>query len=300
MTLRTEPVVFWQTPLDTADHHAQLTRTGQLLARWPPAPFEETATDCVRVGDEYWIWQPGVGGIQFYLDRPEFFAFPSTHVDRAWFEHLVSRSWLPAVYHLWGRQVLHASAVVSTTTRRVIAFVGPSCAGKSTMAYGLGQRPDWSVVCDDTLAFSFEPVETGRGLTLHKLQNDARLRPATASYYGKLGATQELLEWPDGPLDFTGVYFLSGNPAHPRPVTITAVGAATSYRRLLEQAHALTLELPEHNQRLMRDYLELAARIPAFQLEYRHGFDVIEDVFDAVAHHARALDSSVRAPRSPL
>ena len=60
---------------------------------------------------------------------------------------------MPAVYQVWGRQVLHASAVAQNGTGRVLGFTGPSGAGKSTIAYGLGQRAGWAHVADDTLAF---------------------------------------------------------------------------------------------------------------------------------------------------
>jgi hypothetical protein len=58
--------------------------------------------------------------------------------------------------------------------------------------------------------------------------------------------------------------------------------AAASYLRLLEQAHAFSMALPEHNQRLMRDYLALATQVPAARLAYRRSFDALDAVFDAV------------------
>jgi hypothetical protein len=52
--------------------------------------------------------------------------------------------------------------------------------------------------------------------------------------------------------------------------------------------HAVTLKLAKHNQQLMRDYLELAARIPVFRLTYRRSFEGIEEVFDALEDHLRS------------
>src|SRR5215211_4151038 len=173
----TDPVVEWQAGNDSAAHHAWLSTHGELLARWPPAPFEETATDCFRIGEEYWVWQPGIGGISFFEDRPRLVAFPSAEVDPAWFNHLVTRSWLPAVYQIWGRQVLHASAVARSADGSAVAFAGPSHAGKSTMAYGLGRRSGWSLVSDDTLAFSSGTPAGAAQISVHRLRNDARLRP---------------------------------------------------------------------------------------------------------------------------
>ena len=40
------------------------------------------------------------------------------------------------------------------TTGDAVAFTGPTHAGKSTTAYGVGRREGWRPICDDTLAFS--------------------------------------------------------------------------------------------------------------------------------------------------
>lgn len=66
--------------------------------------------------------------------------------------------------------------------------------------------------------------------------------------------------------------------------------AAETCLLLLEQAHALTLKIPEHNQRLMRDYLDLAAAVSAFRLAYRKSFDAIEEIFDTIESHVAAAE----------
>ena len=277
----TQPVAHWRGPVDSRARHVELVETGALLSRWEPAPLEPAPTDCFKVGGEYWIWQPGVGGIQFFPDQPEFFAFPAEQGDPAWFEYVVTRSWLPAVYQVWGRQVLHASAVAREDTGEVIVFAGPSHAGKSTLAYGLSRRAGWRHLGDDTLAFS-----CGDGsLELHPLPNEARLRPATASHFGHAGGT-EPLGWPNSYLRMARVYFVRGEESLPSPVTIEPLKVAESYRLLLEQAHAFAMTIPEYNQRLMRDYLELATRVPGSRLVYRKSFDSLDTVFDAIEHPA--------------
>lgn len=287
----TEPVVELQAGVDSVLRHGQLVEQGELLAVWPPAPFEATATECFQVGEEYWIWQRGVGGIRFFPDRPAFVAFPSSEVDPLWFDRLVRRSWLPTVYQVWGRQVLHASGVACASTGRVIAFVGPTCAGKSTLAYGLAQRPRWTAVCDDTLAFSCGDDADKRAIRLHPLKNDARLRPATAAYYGKPGAVEESFDWPARPLQLGVVYFLEADPNAPRAAQFTKLSAPAGYTRLLAQAHALTLSIAKHNQRLMRDYLSLAATVPLFQLTYRKSFETFEEILDKIEEHAAEVRS---------
>jgi hypothetical protein len=280
-----EPTIEWREDGDPAARHDRLRSEGELLGTWPPAPFERTATDCFRVGDAYWIWQPEVGGIQFFANRRSFSAFPWPGGDVHWFRYLIQRSWLPAVYYIWGRQVLHASAA-ARSDGSVVAFSGPSCAGKSTMAYGLARRPGWAAVSDDTLAFSCVDGPRGSDISLHPLRNDTRLRPATAVYYGRSGAVQESLEWPAQSLALGVVYFLEGDSALDSAVRFERLKAAEAYPLLLGQAHALTLKIAEHNHRLMRDYLTLASSVPVYRLTYQKSFDVMGQLLDAVEHHA--------------
>jgi len=281
-----------------AAHYAWLLRHGDLLARWPAAPFEISHTDCFAFDGEYWIWQPGIGGIRFAAERAEVTAFSTRDVDPAWFTYLVTRSWLPPVYQVWGRQVLHASAVVHEASGGVVAFAGPSGAGKSTVAYGLAQRAGWRQVCDDTLAFSSANHDRpNASVTLHPLDNDARLRPATAAYFGMSDRPHERVRWPSQPLRLQRVYFLE--PAADEALAgrthhVTALRPGEAYRKLLQQAHAFTLAVPSHNQRLMRDYLAVAASVPAYRLTYRKSFDVIEEIFDTVDSGASACATVAR------
>lgn len=273
----TEPSVEWRLGTDCAAYYEWLVEHGELLVTWPPNPFEDTATECFRVGQDYCIWQPGVGGIRFPENRPQFTAFPFPGIDPDSFKYLIARSWLPAVYQVWGRQVLHASAVASTQSGDVIAFAGATQAGKSTMAYGLAQRAGWQLVCDDTLSFSSDES----GINLHPLPNESRLRPLSAAHYGRTEIAEPVV-WPARPLHLRAAFFLVGDSNNTLPVTITRLKAAESYPLLLGQAFALTLKLPKHNQQLMRDYLDLTASVPVFRLAYRKSFDVMDEIFDVL------------------
>jgi hypothetical protein len=274
----TEPRVEWHRGTDSERHYQYLVNGAELLTRWEPAPFERTATDCFRLGSEFWIWQPGVGGIRFRGDDPAFTAYPSETVDPAWFEHLIERSWMPAVYQVWGRQVLHASAVARKNTGQVLGFTGPSGAGKSTIAYGLGQRDGWAHVADDTLAFS---VDAGR-ILLHPLKNDARLRPATAAYHGRSDAPLQPIAWPDHAIVLSRLFVIAGDDTLREDVVIEPLPAGESYTLLLQQANSFTLQVPLFNQQLMRDYLALTAAVPVFRLTYRRSFDCMDAILDTI------------------
>ena len=280
----TEPRIEWHRGLDSLRHYQYLVDGAELLTRWEPAPFERTATDCFKLGDDFWIWQPGVGGIRFKAGGdPSFSAYPSDTVDPGWFEHLIERSWMPAVYQVWGRQVLHASAVAHKHTGRVVGFTGPSGAGKSTIAFGLGQRAGWTQLADDTLAFS---VDGGR-VVLHPLKNDARLRPATAAYHGRSDAPLQPIAWPDRTVALSRLFVIAGDDDLSADVVVEPLTAGESYTLLLQQAHSFTLQVPVFNQQLMRDYLTLAASVPIVRLTYRRSFDSLGAILDEVVRHAR-------------
>jgi hypothetical protein len=277
-----EPQVEWHRNTDSIRHYQYLLNGAELLTRWEPAPFEFSPTDCFKLGDEFWIWQPGVGGIRFTADNPSFSAYPSETVDPAWFEHLIDRSWMPAVYQVWGRQVLHASAVLEKRTGRVIGFTGPSGAGKSTLAYGVGQRAGWTHVADDSLAFS---VQDG-AIHLHPLKNDARLRPATAAYHGRANMPFRPIAWPDQPLSLSRLFVVRGADDLASASIVEPLSAAESYTLLLQQAHSFTLQIPAFNQQLMRDYLALTAAVPVDRLTYRRSFDDMDAILDTVIRYS--------------
>lgn len=273
-----EPTVRWQPGIDSPEHGRRLAQEGTRLVRWPAAPFEDSPTDCFKLGpDEYWIWQSGVGGVRFTADQPAFDAFPSETVDSERFRYVLEYSWLPTVYQVWGRQVLHAGAVARTRSGGVVVFSGPSGAGKSTLSYALAQRAGWQQIGDDTVSFSLR----GEQLELHPIPNQIRLKEPSAGHFG-IGA--EPVRWPSGPLALRGICFLEGREAASRsaPATLRPMTAVQSYPRLLTQAHTLTLQIPENNRRLMRDYLELSARVPAYRLTFAKTIDAIERTLDAL------------------
>ena len=281
------PVTHWQAVGEAEDPFVHLAAHGHLLVSWPPAPFERTPTYCYTIDDQFWVWQPEVGGVRFNAQPPDLVLLPLAGTDRAAFLHLVSRSWLPAIYPIWQRQVLHASAVASEGSGDVIAFTGPSGAGKSTTAYGVAQRRGWQLVADDTLAFSIDGHDRAEPrIDLYPLRNEARLRPATAEYFGEREPTEIPFAWPVVDLRLRIVYALDARDDHDGPPAYIELRAAESYPLLLQQAHAMTLSLREHNRRLMRDYLSLAAGIRVFRISFKKSFSDFGSVLDDIETHA--------------
>jgi hypothetical protein len=289
MTLGTqpwaEPVLEWRAPLEYAALQDRLQRDAELLTTWPVAPSEAFPTDCYRLGEQYWISQRSVGAVQFTALDPHLFAYPFPDGDASWFREVVHRAWLPAIYPFWGRQVIHASAAGPSDTNDVIAFTGPTLAGKSTTAYAMGRRPGWRLISDDTLAFTTPP---GDGIRLHPLRNNARLRPASADYFGRTGDAFEPVEWPSGLLSLRAVYVLDGVDDRPELPHFEKLGVAERLPLLLQQAYALSFEIPKYNQELMTAYAQLAASVPVYRLRFQRSFAVAGALFDAIDQHAAA------------
>ena len=277
------PVLRWQVVSEGDDVFARVSTAGQHLATWPVD--DKAPTHCFLVGQQYWIWQPEFGGATFTADRPELVLCPCAGVDRSQFEELVWRSWLPAIYPIWLRQVLHASAVASPTGD-VIAFTGPSGASKSTTAYALARRLGWTPVSDDAMAFSCHADDPDAPITLYPIRSEARLRQATAQYFGKSEAMDIPFDWPSTTLRLKVIYALDPSPDPSTPVSFAPLKAAESLPLLLAQAHAFSVNEPEHNQRLMRDYLSLAVAVASFRFTFPRIFSALESNLDQLEAHA--------------
>ena len=118
------------------------------------------------------------------------------------------------------------------TTGDAVAFTGPTHAGKSTTAYGVGRREGWRPICDDTLAFSVNRTAGSGGVRLHSIPNDSRLRPASAEYYGVSDRPQETLEWPDLDLHLKAVYVIEGDEHFEQPAEFSRLRGAEALPRL--------------------------------------------------------------------
>jgi hypothetical protein len=279
-----EPTIDWLGTLDVHAVSAHIAASADRIGSWPVTEFDRTPTDLFREGDRIWIWQPDAGAVRFPLDEPRISAWEWPGGDRSWFRQLVTRSWIPAIYPLWGRQVLHASAAMCTATGDAVAFTGPTHAGKSTTAYGVARRSGWRLIADDTVAFS---LADSRAI-LHPIAQDARLRPESAAFFGEseddAGVSREVV-WPGSQPSLRTIYVL--DPAdEPAPPVLIPLSSSEALPLLLQQAYALSFAIPKYNQALVKDYLALAASVPAFRLRYRRSFDAAEALFAAVDRHA--------------
>lgn len=230
---------------------------------------------------------PGVGTFLFGPERSEVVAHPESSASQALIEDAFRRTVLPMALQVLGREVLHASAVLGP--KGVLGLCAVSETGKSTLAYALGQRgfEPWA---DDALAFDVD----ASSVEAVPLPFALYLRPASAQHFG-------LSSEPEAPVflsqqtreraPLTALFVLEGrkDPANGLAERLPPVAA---FPALLAHAYCFTLADVERKGRMMRAYLDLAARTPVFRLRVVRGLERLEATLDA-------LEDAIGEPSRP-
>lgn len=223
-----------------------------------------------RADAEYWAYLPVVGAFRAGADG-EVLAVPNEGVSDDLVIDTYRRTIAPMTLQLLGRQVLHASAIEAPGG--VIGFCADSQTGKSTIAFGLAGR-GYRVCADDALAFD----TSGSGVRVHELPFSVRLRPASAAYFD--------VSVPPAPvLDADGKIVVGGNgiplaalcilsrQKEGRGVELRRLAADGVIRMLLPHAYCFTLLDDDLKRRTVAEYLELAARIPVYEVRFTATLD---------------------------
>lgn len=233
-------------------------------------------------GQDLWIFSAEYGCVRIGKTVGDVEIFPVPTLDADAFSGTFVAAWMPQIQHYWGRQVLHASSVVQIGDDKLIAFSGDKECGKSTLAYGLGQREAQQHLGDDMLVFAVP----GDVIEIIPYPEAPRLRQTSFDYYQALPGYAVSPSWPETDLDLMAIYVLSPSTDLEIPVRITLLSGAEAYTPLLQQAFNLTLELPDLKRRLFEDYAVLANQTRVFRLEYRQQLDLLPRLLDAVETHA--------------
>ena len=184
--------------------------------------------------------------------------------------------------------MLHASAV--RFPGGVVAFCAESETGKSTIAFGLSQR-GYSIWGDDAVAFeASEP-----SVQAVPLPFEIHLRPASAAFFGSVPARDGEESFPDpSPMvtdrlpderaSIAAVCVLrrQAHTASGRPVQITRLSPTRAFTSLLPHAYCFSLHDRERNRHMMRQYLELSARVPVFDVCLQTGLEHLATALDGI------------------
>jgi hypothetical protein len=232
----------------------------------------------------YWLEFPGLAKYRF-TDVGDVIAFAHASARQNWIDDTYFRSVLPLVLQVRGFEVLHASAVI--TGQGVVAFCATSESGKSTIAYGLGERgyPIWS---DDAVALG--PI-TGVVRTL-PLPFRVRLRPTSAAYFGPSQTIQDRLGRVDGinhsphdqPAPLAALWTLKqGSPAsNSEPLTVRQLEPTQAFAAILTHAYCFSLQDRERKRQMLQSYLALVSKVPVFELCFQSGIERLPAILDCI------------------
>ena len=211
--------------------------------------------------------------------------------------HLLLNQVIPLVLNHLGNLVLHAAACA--TPHGVIAFMGKTGMGKSTLAAGFGQQ-GFPILSDDCLLVKEQngvvmSIPSYPGIRLWPesvsalFSEEPELQPL-AHYTEK---KRLLLEQhhPEAPAPLASVYVLSCPPARNR-VTGVTIGRLRTSEALLEIIkHTFQLDSanPERLRRSFKQYEWLARSVPFFRLTFPRQHSYLSAVTAALLNHLETL-----------
>lgn len=267
---------------DSLRSQEELISTFPKLEIWENLPEGaiQTITDLRKTPTGYWLACNGIGAIEIDCKNKQILAYPAKETSEEEFNYFLIHNWLPLAYQAGGSQVIHASAVAHLESHKIILFCGESGSGKSTMAFGLGQRPSWHQIADDRLAFT---VSNGSAIPLF-IPDSVKLRPASASHFNQIAFNYNNLSWIQKELDITTVFFLERIPLEEKkgmpPFSIHPIKRTEAYPLLLKQAFSLAPGLQELKKTIIQDYLSLANQLNSNIVRFQSEFDILEALFD--------------------
>jgi hypothetical protein len=223
-----------------------------------------------------WLHLPGVASYRFSDGDQAVIAVARPSVRPDLVVDGFERSVLPMALQALGHEVLHASAVLGP--QGVLALCGDSGAGKSTLARVLNLRgyPLWA---DDAVAFECS------GDAVHALPLPFRLNlrpPSLAAFGAPSGELDRSVVAGRAPL--AAVFIIQRNATARLDSSLRRPTPAEAFRAALAQGYCYRPDDAERTGRMIREYLELVARVPVFQATLEEGLDQVEVAADRIEH----------------
>jgi hypothetical protein len=228
--------------------------------------------------DEYRMHLPGLATFSFSHHGEEVAARITNDAREEVVNDAYLRKVLPMVLQVRGWEVLHASAV--RLSAGVVALCGRSGTGKSTIAYGLNRRGH-SMWADDTLAFEMTESDV---VTLG-LPFSSRLRSTSAQHFesepgDRTGVLQRSQAGEQAPL--SAVCQLRRTVAGSAPVSLRRLSSSDALVAVLAHAWSFALNDADNRHRMMRNYLDLVARVPIFEVSFIPDLANVPAILDAI------------------
>ena len=217
------------------------------------------------VGPDYWVRLLGIGAFRV-SPGGDVLAVPDEEAPFSLVLDAYRRTVLPQALQFFGREVLHASAVV--VKGKVVAFSAYSKTGKSTVAFALAQR-GYEPWADDALAFETGP----EGARTLPLPFAVRLRPESREHFGVQPLPPE--ERPEngsitvGATSFPLAAICVLNRSQPESGergSVDPMPAGEVVSSLLPHAYWVSLADETRKERMLRAYLALAGNVEAYRV----------------------------------
>ena len=275
------------------------TMAARPQSKLPTKPFhyytvdDDTVwTEFHRSGDGYILRFPDLADFEVSADGKEVVAYPAGEDDDATVEHLYINQMVPLALSRQGRPTFHASVV--TVPGGVVAFLGQSGMGKSTLAASFALNGS-SFLSDDALLVE----ETNSGCEVQPSHPSIRLWedsvdqlvdansstsiPISYSTKARLLAG-DALTYSAEPQRLLAAYVLESNDA--AEVAIRTLSGLDRHMAWVHNSFLLDIEDPE----LLKQHFDWTHRISSavatFALDYPRDYGNLPDVRNAVQQHA--------------
>jgi hypothetical protein len=228
-------------------------------------------------GGERWMHLRGVASYGFRPGDGDVTAIPDPSAGTERVLDGYQRTVLPMALQLGGREVLHASAVL--TAGEVVAFCAVSETGKSTFAREFALR-GYAVCADDALAFH---VEDG-SVTALPLPFQLPLRPRSSPQRNVTAEAVEDLPTPEASAPLRAVCVLERTqpPGSGDAVQLRQLSPPQAFPAVLAHAYCYSLDDVERNRQMIANYLDLCGRSPIYRVAFRAGLDHLPAILDAI------------------
>ncbi len=230
---------------------------------------------------------PARGSIEYYAD---------TLIPVETIRHLLLDQVIPRLLGQQGRLVLHASAVALEGEHRVIAFIGDSGWGKSTLASSFLTRGA-TLLTDDCLLLercsdkmicipNYDGVRLFSDSAQH-IFDDSLKRTRVAHYSEKKRLMIQCSHSTSRPerMELAGVVLLNDPNQSPEPARITmqAIQGAGDLIQMISQLFVIDASPPAIYSGFFRKLGEvLSLGVPIYRLDYLHDYTLLPEVQECV------------------
>lgn len=231
-----------------------------------------------------WMHLPDVATFRFSHESGQITAFADASAARGQIADAYYRTVLPLALQARGIEVLHASAV--RMHGGIVALCGIKETGKSTIAYALSQH-GYSLRADDAVPFT----TSGDAVCALSVPFTIRLRRPSAAFFEIDGMHERQPPPPDArtpvelvPEPLAAVFVLRRYPDRLSiaPPSVNRLTASAAFMSALTHAYCFSLRDESARARMAQHYLDLAARVPVFEVCFGAGLDRLSVITSAI------------------